>query len=46
MNIVTGGAYGIDGLKVIEFNTINSSGFYNHDICKIVEKLTEYERGK
>lgn len=33
-----------DGIKVIEFNTINSSGFYDHDIKKIVTKMTEWMR--
>lgn len=31
-----------DGLKVIEFNTFNSTGFYDHDIEKIVRRVTEY----
>lgn len=31
-----------DGMKVIEFNTINSSGFYKHDISKIVNALTDW----
>lgn len=29
-------------LKVIEFNCINSSGFYNHDTNKIFKELWEY----
>lgn len=33
-----------EGLKVIEFNTINSSGFYDHDIPKIVKAMTEWAR--
>lgn len=33
-----------DGLKVIEFNTINSSGFYDHDVKKIVTAMTEWGR--
>ncbi|USV40923.1 ATP-grasp domain-containing protein [Xanthomonas phage BUDD] len=33
-----------DGMKVIEFNTINSSGFYDHDIPKIVKAMTEWAR--
>lgn len=31
-----------DGLKVIEFNTFNSSGFYAHDIDKIVSAVTAH----
>lgn len=31
-----------NGLKVIEFNTINSSGFYEHDIEKVVSAMTSY----
>jgi len=30
-----------DGLRVIEFNTINSSGFYDHDIGAIVTALSD-----
>lgn len=30
------------GLKVIEFNGFNASGFYNHDIQAIVEAATRY----
>lgn len=33
-----------DGPKVIEFNTINSSGFYKHDITKIVNAMTDWVR--
>lgn len=33
-----------EGLKVIEFNTFNSSGFYAHDIAKIVTAATEHFR--
>lgn len=33
-----------DGTKVIEFNTINSSGFYDHDIGSIVFAMTEWAR--
>lgn len=33
-----------DGLKVIEFNTLNSSGFYAHDIKTIVTSITEWAR--
>ncbi len=33
-----------DGLKVIEFNTINSSGFYDHDIPDIVRAMTDWAR--
>lgn len=33
-----------EGLKVIEFNTINSSGFYDHDIPAIVKAMTEWAR--
>lgn len=32
------------GVKVIEFNTINSSGFYDHDVKKIVNAMTEWGR--
>lgn len=33
----------VDGeLKVLEFNTINSSGFYDHDIDKIIVALWKY----
>ncbi|MBT2748957.1 ATP-grasp domain-containing protein [Lysobacter sp. ISL-50] len=31
-----------DGFKVIEFNTFNSSGFYAHDIGKIVAAVTAH----
>jgi hypothetical protein len=31
-----------DSLKVIEFNCINSSGFYNHDVSKIFKELYEF----
>lgn len=30
------------GLKVVEFNCFNSSGFYYHDIRKIAEKVSDY----
>jgi ATP-grasp domain, R2K clade family 3 len=33
-----------DGIKVIEFNTINGSGFYDHDIPEIVKAMTEWGR--
>jgi hypothetical protein len=34
-------------LKVLEFNTINSSGFYDHDVESIVSALWEdFKRGK
>lgn len=33
-----------DGLKVIEYNCLNSSGFYQHDIDKIVRAVTEYAK--
>lgn len=33
-----------DGIKVIEFNTINSSGFYDHDVKKIVYAMTDWGR--
>ncbi len=33
-----------DGIKVIEFNTINGSGFYDHDIPTIVKAMTEWAR--
>ncbi len=32
-------------LKVIEFNTINSSGFYNHDVEAIFVELYKYSAG-
>ncbi|WAX21556.1 hypothetical protein [Stenotrophomonas phage RAS14] len=35
-----------DGYRVIEFNTINSSGFYEHDIRKIVTAMTEWGRNQ
>jgi hypothetical protein len=41
-NCVMDTAYTSEGLKVIEFNNINSSGFYNHDVLKFVEELTKY----
>lgn len=28
-----------DGVKVVEFNCLNSSGFYNSDVCAIVKAL-------
>jgi hypothetical protein len=31
-----------ESLKVIEFNCINSSGFYNHDVNKIFKELYEF----
>jgi len=31
-----------EGLKCIEFNTINGSGFYDHDINTIVKAMTEW----
>lgn len=31
-----------DEMKVIEFNCINSSGFYKHDVDLIFKKLWEY----
>lgn len=34
------------GLKVIEFNCLNGSGFYKHDISKIVTAVTEYVDNK
>lgn len=33
-----------EGIKVVEFNTFNSSGFYNHDIPKIVRAVHEMIR--
>lgn len=33
-----------EGFKVIEFNAFNSSGFYAHDISKIVQAATDYFR--
>lgn len=31
-----------EGMRVIEFNTINCAGFYNHDINAVIEALTHY----
>lgn len=31
-----------DGISIIEFNTINGSGFYNHDICAIIAAIDTY----
>lgn len=31
-----------DGPKIIEFNCLNGSGFYQHDISKIVKAVTQY----
>lgn len=31
-----------DGLRVIEFNNINSSGFYDHDVGAFATELTKY----
>ncbi|MBX9402363.1 ATP-grasp domain-containing protein [Lysobacter sp. BMK333-48F3] len=31
-----------EGYKVIEFNTFNSSGFYAHDIEKVVVAVTRH----
>ena len=31
-----------EGLKVIEFNCINASGFYDHDVKAIMTSLYEY----
>lgn len=33
-----------DGLKVIEFNSLNSSGFYDHKIPVIVQAMTDWAR--
>lgn len=33
-----------EGTKVIEFNTLNSSGFYDHNIPVIVDAVTEWAR--
>lgn len=33
---------GEDDMKIIEFNTLNGSGFYDHDLGKIVKAVTEY----
>ena len=33
-----------DGLKVIEINTINSSGFYGADVQKIIMAIEDMER--
>jgi hypothetical protein len=35
-----------DEVKVIEFNCINSSGFYGHDVNLIFKKLWEYHNEK
>ena len=35
-----------DSVKVIEFNNFNSSGFYDHDIEKIVREVTGYMEQK
>jgi hypothetical protein len=32
-----------DGVKVVEFNCLNGSGFYYHDIGALVKAVTEYE---
>lgn len=32
-----------DEMKVIEFNCINSSGFYDHDVQSIIDAIWEYE---
>ena len=39
-------AYTPNGVKVIEFNCFNSSGFYYHDINAIVLAVTKYLEGK
>ena len=31
-----------DDMKVVEFNCINASGFYDHDISLVLNKLLEY----
>lgn len=41
MNCVMDLALTERGLKVIEFNCINSSGFYNHDVNKIFKSLCQ-----
>jgi hypothetical protein len=33
-----------DGVKIVEWNTIGSSGFYDHDIRKIVYAMTEWAK--
>jgi hypothetical protein len=30
-----------DGLKIVELNTMNSAGFYQSNVGKIVDKLEE-----
>lgn len=35
-----------DGYKVVEFNSFNSSGFYDHDVDLIVKKVTEWEKDR
>lgn len=35
-----------DGVKVIEFNCINSSGFYDNDIAAVFKSLYEYHVGE
>jgi len=35
-----------EGLKVVEFNAFNSSGFYYHDVEEIVKSVIEWEKGR
>ncbi|MCK5019173.1 MAG: ATP-grasp domain-containing protein [Candidatus Peribacteraceae bacterium] len=35
-----------DEVKVIEFNCINSSGFYAHDVKSVFDAIWKYEKGK
>lgn len=30
-----------NGIKVVEFNCLNSSGFYNSDVCAIIKALDD-----
>jgi len=34
------------GIKIVEFNWLNCSGFYGHDIPKIVKSINQYVRSK
>jgi hypothetical protein len=45
-NVVMDLALTDDGLKVVEFNCINGSGFYYHDIPAFAVALTEYARNQ
>lgn len=45
-NVVMDLALTEEGLKVVEFNCLNSSGFYYHDVRAIAKSLTEYMERK